>query len=202
MGGDSYIKGCWFKYQQHILDGLFSHLFLVKIVIFVWRGPKINENRPGMARLKKRCNLLLIYCSHRLLACLPPAESLFLPQRWFKAQRRRKKILFDPNRKRKMLERDTCLFPETETPKDRNLFQFSHNRPWRRKIYAQNSPSNSLSLFLSLSLSHTSSMVAFCRRNIPTGLPIQQKLGYVDSPNFALEHWRLFLPLLRGRPIK
>ena len=92
MGGDSYIKGCWFKYQQHILDGLFSHLFLVKIVIFVWRGPKINENRPGMARLKKRCNLLLIYCSHRLLACLPPAESLFLPQRWFKAQRRRKKF--------------------------------------------------------------------------------------------------------------
>ena len=35
MGGDSCSKGCGFKSQHRILDGHFSHLFVVKIVMFV-----------------------------------------------------------------------------------------------------------------------------------------------------------------------
>ena len=35
MGGDSRYKGCGFELQHHILDGHFSHLFVVKIVMFV-----------------------------------------------------------------------------------------------------------------------------------------------------------------------
>ena len=35
MGGDSCSKGRGFKFQHRILDGHFSHLFVVKIVMFV-----------------------------------------------------------------------------------------------------------------------------------------------------------------------
>ena len=35
MGGDSFAEGCGFKSQRHILDGHFSHIFNVKIVMFV-----------------------------------------------------------------------------------------------------------------------------------------------------------------------
>ena len=34
IGGDSYSEGCEFESQHCILDGHFSHLFLVRIVIF------------------------------------------------------------------------------------------------------------------------------------------------------------------------
>ena len=37
MWGDSCSEGCEFKSQHHILDGHFSHLFLVRIVMFVWK---------------------------------------------------------------------------------------------------------------------------------------------------------------------
>ena len=34
MGGDSCFKGCGFESQQRILDEHFSHLFVVRIVMF------------------------------------------------------------------------------------------------------------------------------------------------------------------------
>ena len=35
MGRDSHSEGCGFKSRHHILDGHFSHIFVVKIVMFV-----------------------------------------------------------------------------------------------------------------------------------------------------------------------
>ena len=32
-GGDSCSKGCVFESQRHLLDGHFSHLFVVKIIV-------------------------------------------------------------------------------------------------------------------------------------------------------------------------
>ena len=43
IGGDSCSEGCKFESQHHILDGHFSHLFDVRIVMFVQKRPKINE---------------------------------------------------------------------------------------------------------------------------------------------------------------
>ena len=37
MGGDSCSKGLWFESQYRMQDGHFSHLFVVRIVMFVWR---------------------------------------------------------------------------------------------------------------------------------------------------------------------
>ena len=37
MGGDSCPEGCGFESQHHILDGHFFTLFVVKIVMFVWK---------------------------------------------------------------------------------------------------------------------------------------------------------------------
>ena len=34
MGADSCSEGCGFESQHHILDGHFSHLFAVKILLF------------------------------------------------------------------------------------------------------------------------------------------------------------------------
>ena len=34
MGDDSCSRGCEFESRRRILDGLFSHLFVVKIVLF------------------------------------------------------------------------------------------------------------------------------------------------------------------------
>ena len=35
MGGDSCSEGCEFEFQHHLLDGHFSHLFVVKLVLCV-----------------------------------------------------------------------------------------------------------------------------------------------------------------------
>ena len=35
MGGESFSEGCGFESQHRILEGHFSHLFFVKIVMFV-----------------------------------------------------------------------------------------------------------------------------------------------------------------------
>ena len=40
MGGDSYSKGHEFESPHLILDGHFSHLFVVKIAICVWKDDK------------------------------------------------------------------------------------------------------------------------------------------------------------------
>ena len=44
MGGDSCSKGCGFESQHRILDGQFSHSFVVKIVMFVWKD-KLKRGR-------------------------------------------------------------------------------------------------------------------------------------------------------------
>ena len=43
MGEDSRAKGCGFESQHHILDGHFSHIFVVKICNVCLKRPKINE---------------------------------------------------------------------------------------------------------------------------------------------------------------
>ena len=37
MGRDSCSEGCGFESQHQILDGHFSHIVVVKIVMFVWK---------------------------------------------------------------------------------------------------------------------------------------------------------------------
>ena len=45
MGGDSSSNGRGFESKHHILDGHFSHLFVVKIVTFVWKDK--NKQKKG-----------------------------------------------------------------------------------------------------------------------------------------------------------
>ena len=45
MGRDSRSKGRGFDSQRRILDGHFSHLFVVKIVKVCLKRPKINNKR-------------------------------------------------------------------------------------------------------------------------------------------------------------
>ena len=42
MGGDSCREGCGFESQHHILDGHFSQIFVVNIVMFARK----DENKP------------------------------------------------------------------------------------------------------------------------------------------------------------
>ena len=46
VGGDSRFEGCGFESQDRILDGHFSHIFVVKIVMF--EKTKINDKRDGL----------------------------------------------------------------------------------------------------------------------------------------------------------
>ena len=48
MGGDSCSEGRWFECKLRILDGHFSHFFVVKIVMFVSKDKK-TKKRPGIA---------------------------------------------------------------------------------------------------------------------------------------------------------
>ena len=55
MGGDSCAKGCVFESRHRILDGHFSHLFVVKIVICVWKEEnKWKRGRGWPIFLKKQ----------------------------------------------------------------------------------------------------------------------------------------------------
>ena len=45
MGGYSCSKGQEFESQRHILDGHFSHLFVVRIAMFVWKDK--NKQKRG-----------------------------------------------------------------------------------------------------------------------------------------------------------
>ena len=49
MGGNSCTKGRRFEFQHRILDGHFSHLFLVKMSS-LFEKTKINEKEAGMAQ--------------------------------------------------------------------------------------------------------------------------------------------------------
>ena len=48
MEGESCSEGHGFESQQNLLDGHFSHWFVVNIVLlFVWKRPKLNEKEAG-----------------------------------------------------------------------------------------------------------------------------------------------------------
>ena len=48
MGGDSLSEGHGFESWYHILDGHFSHIFVVKICNVCLKRPKINEKEAGV----------------------------------------------------------------------------------------------------------------------------------------------------------
>ena len=48
MGRDSRSKGCEFESQHRILDGHFSHIFIVKNCIVCSKRTKINEKEAGV----------------------------------------------------------------------------------------------------------------------------------------------------------
>ena len=52
MGGDSCSEGHGFEFQHCVLDGHFSHLFVVKIVMF--EKTKINEKEARDGQFKKQ----------------------------------------------------------------------------------------------------------------------------------------------------
>ena len=63
MVGESSSKGCKFESWHCILDGHFSHLFVVKIVMCVWKNKNKMKKRPGLAHLKIRLDIryVMIY---------------------------------------------------------------------------------------------------------------------------------------------
>ena len=63
MGGDSCSKGRVFEPHHHILDGHFSHLFVLKIVMF--EKTNIIEKESGMAHFLKKYNLTWLKFSTR-----------------------------------------------------------------------------------------------------------------------------------------
>ena len=50
LGGDSCSKGRGFESWHHILDGIFSHIFVVKICNVCLKRPKINEKEAGVGQ--------------------------------------------------------------------------------------------------------------------------------------------------------
>ena len=61
MGGDSWPEGCGFKLQHCKLDWHFSHLFVVKIVMFVWKDYLINEKEAGDSPFNKTNQIKVVY---------------------------------------------------------------------------------------------------------------------------------------------
>ena len=58
MVGDSCFKGCDFESRHRILDGLFSNLFVVKIVICDWKDEnkwKRSRGRPVFKKIQQQC---------------------------------------------------------------------------------------------------------------------------------------------------
>ena len=53
MGAYSYTEGFGFESQHHILDGSFSHIFVLKFLMFVWKD-KNKRKRGRMAYLKRK----------------------------------------------------------------------------------------------------------------------------------------------------
>ena len=73
MGGDSCSKGRVFEPHHHILDGHFSHLFVLKIVMF--EKTNIIEKESGMAHFLKKYNLTWLKFSTRF----PPPPQKLIP---------------------------------------------------------------------------------------------------------------------------
>ena len=74
MGGDSNYKGREFESQCHTLDGHFSHWFVVKTVLFVWKD-EINEKEAGVGPYLKK---LTVSLSKTHTLCLSQIHSLSL----------------------------------------------------------------------------------------------------------------------------
>ena len=53
MVGDSCNAGCGFKSQHRGLDWHFSHIFVVKIVMFVWKDENKQKEEAGDGPLKQ-----------------------------------------------------------------------------------------------------------------------------------------------------
>ena len=53
MGGDLRFKGRGLESRHHILDGNFSHIFVLKICNVCSKRPKINEKEAGVGPFKK-----------------------------------------------------------------------------------------------------------------------------------------------------
>ena len=58
MGGDSCSEGHGFESRYRILDGLFSHIFVVKICNVCLKIPKINVKEARVGPFKKQINHL------------------------------------------------------------------------------------------------------------------------------------------------
>ena len=71
MGGDSCSEGHGFESQHHILDGYFSHLFVVKFVMIVGKDenkrkeagndPFFNSKRGGWGQELALCEVYLYH---------------------------------------------------------------------------------------------------------------------------------------------
>ena len=66
MGGNSCTDGCGFESQHHILDGHFSHVFGVKIVMFVWKD-EISGKEVGDSPFRKPIGDVWVRLWHQLL---------------------------------------------------------------------------------------------------------------------------------------
>ena len=68
MEGDSCLKGRGFEYHLNILDGQFLRMFVVKIVMFVWKDEnKWKSGREGP--LKNLITNLLSFEIDRFVVC-------------------------------------------------------------------------------------------------------------------------------------
>ena len=71
MGRESRSEGRGFESRHYILDGHFSHIFVVKIVmIFVWKDQNQTKNRQGLAHFYNNNHLGPILLTY-LLTYLP-----------------------------------------------------------------------------------------------------------------------------------
>ena len=73
MGGDSWSECHLFESQHRILDGHFSHIFVVKIVMFVWKDENKRKRGWGWTIfLKKHVTqicLIIIFLNHSMTNC-------------------------------------------------------------------------------------------------------------------------------------
>ena len=76
MGGDCCYKGCEFESWHRILDGHFSHLFVEKIVICVWKDDNKLKKRPRMAHFLEKNRGTNIFHDQSLTFCLNLSLSL------------------------------------------------------------------------------------------------------------------------------
>ena len=90
MGGDSCSKGREFESQHCILDGHISHLFVITIVMFVWKDKnkqKKAEDGPFFSQNRRRCHktsfrndakyIEVSHCQSAVLAVWPDGRIIF-----------------------------------------------------------------------------------------------------------------------------